>query len=84
MRMFLATNGRKFICTRKGIKRAKVRGILSVSVSEQDGQYDTLLSVSYHLLIDFSNTLTKTAIERLAEADEYELVREVQVRATLC
>lgn len=55
-----------------------------MSVSEQDGQYDTLLSVSYHLLIDFSNTLTKTAIERLAEADEYELVREVQVRATLC
>lgn len=30
--------------------------------------------------VDFSNILTKTAIERLAEADEYEVVREVQVR----
>lgn len=30
-------------------------------------------------LVDFSNVLTKTAIERLAEADEYEVVREVQV-----
>src|SRR5712675_282860 len=29
--------------------------------------------------IDFSNILTKTAIERLADADEYEAVREVQV-----
>jgi hypothetical protein len=29
--------------------------------------------------LDFSNILTKTAIERLADADEYEAVREVQV-----
>jgi hypothetical protein len=29
---------------------------------------------------DFSNVLSKTAIERLADADEYEVVREVQVR----
>jgi hypothetical protein len=29
--------------------------------------------------IDFSNVLTKTVIERLADADEYEAVREVQV-----
>lgn len=28
---------------------------------------------------DFSNTLSKTAIERLADVDEYEVVREVQV-----
>ena len=28
---------------------------------------------------DFSNVLSKLAIERLAEADEYEVVREVQV-----
>jgi hypothetical protein len=28
---------------------------------------------------DFSNILSKSAIERLAEADEYEVVREVQV-----
>lgn len=30
-------------------------------------------------IADFSNVLTKMAIERLAEADEYEVVREVQV-----
>jgi hypothetical protein len=30
-------------------------------------------------VIDFSNVLSKTAIERLADADEYEVVREVQV-----
>ena len=29
--------------------------------------------------IDFSNILSKTAIERLADVDEYEVVREVQV-----
>lgn len=32
-----------------------------------------------HRSLDFSNILTKTAIERLADADEYEAVREVQV-----
>jgi hypothetical protein len=31
---------------------------------------------------DFSTILTKAAIERLAEADEYEVVREVQVSVT--
>lgn len=29
--------------------------------------------------LDFSNILSKTSIERLADADEYEAVREVQV-----
>lgn len=29
---------------------------------------------------DFTNVLTKAQIERLAEADEHELVKEVQVR----
>lgn len=29
---------------------------------------------------DFTNVLSKSQIERLAEADEHELVREVQVR----
>lgn len=29
--------------------------------------------------LDFSNILSKTVIERLADADEYEVVREVQV-----
>ena len=32
------------------------------------------------MFLDFSNILTKTAIERLAEADEFEVVREVQVQ----
>lgn len=31
---------------------------------------------------DFSNILSKTAIERLAEVDEYEVVKEVQVSGT--
>lgn len=29
--------------------------------------------------LDFSNSLSKLAIERLAEVDEYEVVRELQV-----
>lgn len=33
--------------------------------------------------LDFSNVLSKTVIERLAEADEYEVVREVQVLSQL-
>jgi Sec1 family len=33
--------------------------------------------------LDFCNILTKTAIERLADADEYEAVREVQVSSYL-
>ena len=39
----------------------------------------------FHLFrpLDFSNILTKTAIERLADADEYEAVREVQVSSLL-
>jgi hypothetical protein len=35
--------------------------------------------VIHHYSLDFSNILTKTAMERLADADEYEAVREVQV-----
>ena len=35
-------------------------------------------------VIDFSNILNKTSIERLASADEFEVVREVQVRAPPC
>jgi hypothetical protein len=35
--------------------------------------------ILYLCPLDFSNILTKTAIERLADADEYEAVREVQV-----
>ena len=31
------------------------------------------------MLLDFSNILSKSAIERLAQVDEYEVVREVQV-----
>ena len=40
----------------------------------------TSVALILHLCpLDFSNILTKTAIERLADADEYEAVREVQV-----
>lgn len=39
-----------------------------------------LLSFIY---LDFSNILSKVAIERLAEVDEYEVVREVQVCAII-
>lgn len=35
------------------------------------------------LKLDFSNILSKSAIERLAQVDEYEVVREVQVRSLL-
>lgn len=42
--------------------------------------------VAYQLktrMSDFSNILSKRAIERLAEVDEHEIVREVQVRESL-
>lgn len=39
----------------------------------------TVLLFSFGSLVDFSNRLKKTAIERLAEMDEHEVVREVQV-----
>lgn len=46
-----------------------------------------ILVESYELLLiiilDFSNILSKTVIERLAEVDEYEVVKEVQVRAQI-
>ena len=35
--------------------------------------------LTHTMLLDFSNILTKSAIERLAQVDEYEVVREVQV-----
>jgi len=35
------------------------------------------------LYADFTNVLSKAQIEKLAEADEHELVREVQVRSPL-
>ena len=42
--------------------------------------FGTSVALILHLYpLDFSNILTKTAIERLADADEYEAVREVQV-----
>ena len=37
------------------------------------------VTVAHTLVTDFSNILSKTAIERLADADDYEVVREVQV-----
>lgn len=44
---------------------------------------DSLVSpvseLMFNHLSDFSNVLTKSSIERLAEVDEFEVVREVQV-----
>lgn len=37
------------------------------------------LAADCRFFSDFSNILTKAKIERLAEVDEYEVVREVQV-----
>lgn len=39
--------------------------------------YDVLY-LTCRLLVDFSNTLPKADLERLAEVDEHEVVREVQ------
>jgi hypothetical protein len=47
-----------------------------VSVSESTSP---LYWLTHTMLLDFSNILTKSAIERLAQVDEYEVVREVQV-----
>ena len=38
------------------------------------------LYLTHTSFADFSNILSKTALERLAQVDEYEVVREVQVR----
>lgn len=39
------------------------------------------LYLTHASFVDFSNILSKTALERLAQVDEYEVVREVQVRS---
>lgn len=51
-------------------------------VNHWDAQPSSLKYV-LHSISDFSNILTKTAIEILAKADEYEVVREVQVSPAL-
>lgn len=61
---------------------AQVRGVLSVSVSRISGLGLSKPALCSHAdYSDFSNILSKAAIERLAEMDEYEVVREVQVRS---
>jgi hypothetical protein len=37
------------------------------------------LFVYRHGILDFSNTVRKSDVERLAEVDEHEVVREIQV-----
>lgn len=54
-----------------------------MSVSESIGCKSPLCQFTHTMLLDFSNVLSKTAIERLAQVDEYEVVREVQVRLLL-
>jgi hypothetical protein len=39
------------------------------------------LYLTHASFVDFSNILSKSALERLAQVDEYEVVREVQVRS---
>lgn len=54
----------------------------TTSVSERSCLLVSMFGpISRHLYVatDFSNILSKTAIERLADVDEYEVVREVQV-----
>lgn len=54
-----------------------------MSVGESIGCASPLYGLTYTMLLDFSNVLSKSAIERLAQVDEYEVVREVQVRNLL-
>lgn len=50
-----------------------------MSVGESIGCVSPTLYLTHASFIDFSNILSKTALERLAQVDEYEVVREVQV-----
>ena len=52
-----------------------------MSVGESIGCMSPTLFLTHGGFIDFSNILSKTALERLAQVDEYEVVREVQVRS---
>lgn len=60
-----------------GAPGAQVWGIFPVSVRDIFG---IVHSLSHKAMSDFSNVLSKTVIERLAQVDEYEVVKEVQVR----
>lgn len=50
-----------------------------MSVGESLAAHGVTFACTHHHAV-FSNILSKSVIERLAEADEYEVVREVQVR----
>ena len=52
-----------------------------MSVGESIGCMSPTLYLTHASFVDFSNILSKTALERLAQVDEYEVVREVQVRS---
>jgi hypothetical protein len=52
---------------------------VSVGESAHWSQWSSCEPSNSPILSDFSNILSKTAIERLAEVDEYEVVKEVQV-----
>ena len=54
-----------------------------MSVGESIGCASPLYGLTHTMLLDFSNVLSKSAIERLAQVDDYEVVREVQVRNLL-
>ena len=75
MRVLLARGGGQPRCARGRAQGAEVRRILSVSVRELSCVIRPGCSV-WTVDVDFSNVLSKTAIERLADADEYEVVRD--------
>ena len=54
-----------------------------MSVGESIGCASPFSQCTHAILLDFSNILSKSAIERLAQVDQYEVVREVQVRPLL-
>lgn len=53
-----------------------------MSVGESLAVHSILRICSHVLYADFTNILSKSVIELLAEVDEYEVVREVQVASS--
>ena len=78
MCMLFTAKWRQHLCHGDWATGAEVWRVLPLSVSEILDP-----SVDSNILVletpDFSNVLSKRGIEKLAEADEYEVVREVQV-----
>jgi hypothetical protein len=52
-----------------------------VSMHVRSSRVDGTLIKSLKLFLDFSSVLTKGQIEEMASADEFEVVKEVQVKS---